>query len=111
MLIEEAVETPPSWSALMDTLVQLPIFKRLFSHQETMGHSSKESQLTLAIQALGKDLHLSIRAAARIYSAHHTTLLRRRSGEPSRRDSLTNSQKLANLEEPSIVQYVLGLDL
>jgi DDE superfamily endonuclease/helix-turn-helix, Psq domain len=70
----------------------------------------KESRLILAIQAMKKDQNLSARTAAKIYSVSHATLSRRLNGTNSRRDSLPHSRNLTELEESTIVQYILDLD-
>ncbi|KAJ3552712.1 hypothetical protein NPX13_g11049 [Xylaria arbuscula] len=69
-----------------------------------------ESQLLLAIQAIEKDPKLSIRAAHRIYAIPYTTLYDRIHGRTSRSDFIPKSRKLTNLEELTIVQYILDLD-
>ena len=74
-----------------------------------MSPPSKEARLILALEALKKDENLSLRAAAKIYNVHHTTLLRRRAGKPARRDIPANSRNLTDLEEQTIVQYVAEL--
>jgi hypothetical protein len=81
-----------------------------FSPRHNMSTPCKENQLLLTIQAMEKDPSLSTRSAAKIYSVSRVTLARRLSGTQSRRDSPPNSQKLTNLEEKTIVQYVLDLD-
>lgn len=75
-----------------------------------MRRKSDENQLILALQAMEKDTALSIRAAAKIYSINHSTLARRRRGQTFRRDSIPNLQKLTDLEESMIIQYILDLD-
>ena len=80
-----------------------------FSLQPNMSPPSKEARLILALEALKKDENLSLRAAAKIYNVHHTTLLRRRAGKPARRDIPANSRNLTDLEEQTIVQYVAEL--
>ena len=74
-----------------------------------MPPTSKESRVILALEALEKHENLSLRAAAKIYDVHHTTLLRRRAGRPARRDIPANSRNLTDLEEQTIVQYVVEL--
>ncbi len=71
---------------------------------------SDEGQLILALQAIERCPELSNREAARIYSVCHTTLMRRRNGQSARGDKIANSRKLTNLEESTIVQYILDLD-
>jgi hypothetical protein len=75
-----------------------------------MNNSCKESQILLATQAIQRDPNLSVRAAAKIFKVPRTTLGTRLNGTMSRHDSTPNSQKLTNLEEKTIVQYILNLD-
>jgi hypothetical protein len=53
---------------------------------------------------------LSIRGAAKLYSVDHTTLLRRKRGQRAQADTTPPHQRLTNLEESAIIQYVLDLD-
>ncbi|KJK73921.1 hypothetical protein H634G_10782 [Metarhizium anisopliae BRIP 53293] len=71
---------------------------------------SDEGQLMLALRAIERCPELSNREAARIYSVCHMTLMRRRNGQSARGDKIANSRKLTNLEESTIVQYILDLD-
>lgn len=64
----------------------------------------------MAVQAIKNDPDLSIRATARIYSVPHSTLATRLKGTTSRRDSMPKSRNLTDLEELTIIQYVLDLD-
>lgn len=75
-----------------------------------MGSSSNEANIINALQALQKDLKLSIRAAARIYSVPRTTLERRQRNIPSQADTTPKSRKLTNEEESLLIQYILDLD-
>jgi hypothetical protein len=68
-----------------------------------------EARVNLALGAMQKNENLSIRAAAKIYDVSDRTIRRRRVGILSRRDSTPNSRKLTDLEEETIVQYVLEL--
>jgi hypothetical protein len=74
-----------------------------------MPSPTKESDIILALEAVQKDKQLSLRAAAKIYNVDHTTLLRRRAGKPARCDIPANSRKLTDLEEKTIIQYVIEL--
>ncbi|KFY26301.1 hypothetical protein V493_04174 [Pseudogymnoascus sp. VKM F-4281 (FW-2241)] len=74
-----------------------------------MQSTSNESKILLAIQAIKNDASLSIRAAAKIYSVHYTTLGQRLKGRPSRRDTMANSRKLTDLEEESLIRHILDL--
>ncbi|KAJ6436862.1 Glycerate kinase [Purpureocillium lavendulum] len=71
---------------------------------------AKESQLNLAIQAMKNDPDLTAKRAAEIYNVPRTTLRRRQKGTLSRRESPPNSATLTELEEKTIVEYVLDLD-
>jgi hypothetical protein len=75
-----------------------------------MHHKNDDAQLILAIQAMQNDLNLSARAAGKIYNVDHQKISRRKRGIKSRRDIPANSQKLTDLEESTIVQYILDLD-
>lgn len=75
-----------------------------------MESTSKEARVNLALAALERNPAPSIRAAAKIYNVPKTTILRRRKHQLSRRDTMPNSRKLTNLEESTIVEYILDLD-
>jgi len=76
-----------------------------------MQHESRERQMNLAIRAIRQDPKISIRAAAWDYNVDWSTLAQRKRGRRSRRDISANSRKLNELEENSIVQYILSLDV
>ena len=76
-----------------------------------MSSQKNEANILLALQALQKDPKLSLRRAAQAYQVHYATLHRRQKGKLSRRDIMANSRKLSDLEEQTIVQYVLDLDI
>ena len=71
---------------------------------------SSEKQLNLALEALQNNPKLSLRAAAKIYEVGLNTLSQCQRGRPSKRDCITKSRKLTNLEEDIIVQRVLELN-
>ena len=75
-----------------------------------MSPPSKEARVILALEALKNDKNLSLREAAKIYNVSRTTLTQRRAGKPARRDIPANSRNLTDLEEQTIVQYVIKLD-
>ncbi len=74
-----------------------------------MSSASKEARVILALQALQNDIKLSLRAAAKLYNVLVSTFGYRRTGRAVRRDLLANLRKLTNLEEETIVQYVIKL--
>src|SRR4051812_25355683 len=84
-------------------------FLQRFPLPRKMAAPSKEAKLNLALQALEKDPKPRLSAAAKIYSVPYTTLYHRRDGRPSRRDIPANSRKLTDLEERTIVQYIIEL--
>jgi hypothetical protein len=69
-----------------------------------------ESQVILACQAIQKTPKLSVRKAASIYMVDRGTVTKRLRGITPRRDTVANSRKLTNLEEVTIVEYILDLD-
>jgi hypothetical protein len=75
-----------------------------------MSNSTQEANIILALQALQKDPELSLRRAVQIYQVPFSTLRNRKQGRQSRRDIIANSRKLSDLEEQTIVQYILDLD-
>ena len=70
---------------------------------------SNESRIILTLEALKNNNTLSLRATAKTYSVSAATLLRRRDGKPTRRDSPVNSKKLTQTEEEAIIRYILKL--
>lgn len=76
-----------------------------------MAPKCKESDILLAIQSIRQNPSSEIRKAARTFKVPRTTLSNRLQGIPSRRDTISKSQKLTNLEEEVIVRYILDLDL
>ncbi|KAL0938518.1 fot5 transposase [Colletotrichum truncatum] len=75
-----------------------------------MESASIERRLQIALQAMRNDPKLSARAAGALYTVSHATLSRRLKGIVSRRDSMPNSRNLSDLEEKTIVEYILDLD-
>ena len=71
---------------------------------------SIEGKLLLAAQAINQEPKLSIRATAQIYGISRNTLKRRVDRTKSRPDTTPNSRKLTDLEESTIIRYVLDLD-
>ena len=76
-----------------------------------MSSPSYEARVILALEAIQNAEKLSIRTAAKLYDVRRTTLQDRLAGRPARRDTPANSRNLTDLEEQTIVQYVLELDI
>ena len=74
-----------------------------------MPSTSKEARVILALEAIKSNPKIGIRAAAKLYNVPASTLYRRRGGQPARRDIPANSRNLTDLEEKTIVQYVVEL--
>ena len=74
-----------------------------------MPSTSKEARVILALEAIKSNPEIGIRAAAKLYNVPASTLCRRRGGQPARRDIPANSRNLTDLEEKTIVQYVVEL--
>ena len=102
-------ECPGQANAPRPTQNNTSYIQHQFSPPFNMPSPSKEARLILAIQALKKDANLSVRGAAKIYEIDPKTLRRRRAGQPSRRDIPANSRKLTDLEEQTIVRYIIEL--
>jgi len=83
--------------------------KHYFFPQPIMETTSYEARISLALNALQRDLKLSNRAVAKIYTVNKDTLRDRRAGRPARCDIQPNSRKLTDLEEKTIVQYIVEL--
>lgn len=75
-----------------------------------MESTSLESRVLLAVGAIKQTPKLSIRAAAKIYNISPTTLRYRMNGRRTRRDTRLNSMKLTDLEENTLLEYILDLD-
>ena len=63
----------------------------------------------MALEAIKNNPKIGIRAAAKLYHVPASTLCRRRGGQLARRDIPANSRNLTDLEEQTIVQYVIEL--
>jgi len=74
-----------------------------------MPSTSKEDMIVLALKAFERDVILKVNTAAKIYGIDRITLTRRRNGKPARYDIPANSRKLTDLEERTIVQYIIKL--
>ena len=70
---------------------------------------SKEARVFLALEAIQNSKNLSLRAVAKLYNIPYNTLRDRHASRPVRRDIPANSRNLTDLEEQTIVQYVVEL--
>jgi Tc5 transposase-like DNA-binding protein/Psq-like protein len=70
----------------------------------------QEGRLLLAIQAIQKQEIPSIREAARLFQLPRATLQGRLAGQPHRSDTRANCHKLTELEEQSLLKWILDMD-
>jgi hypothetical protein len=75
-----------------------------------MPQSDIEANTLLALQTLQNKPKLSTRRAANIYQVNEHRLRRRQQGIQSRRDTMPNSRKLSNLEEDTLLEFIVDLD-
>jgi hypothetical protein len=75
-----------------------------------MSQSSNEAGILLDLQAIQNNPKLSLRRAAGIYQVPFSTLQRRQDGIQSRRNYISKSRTLSDLDKYIIVQFVLDLD-
>ena len=74
-----------------------------------MPSTSKEDIIVLALKALERDATLKVNTTAKIYGVDRMTLTQQRNGKPTRCDTPANSRKLTDLEEKTIIQYIIEL--
>ena len=75
-----------------------------------MRNPSEESQIVLAVQAIKQDSSLTYGRASAIFNVPKTTLYDRMNGKRARQDTRSASCRLTELEEGTIVRYILDLD-
>jgi hypothetical protein len=71
---------------------------------------TKEANIYLGLQALEKDPQLTPFRASKMFKVSRHTLERQRNGISARRDIVSNSRKLSDLGEQTLVKYILDLD-
>jgi len=71
---------------------------------------TQEARIILAIEAIRTSKKLSKRSAAKIYKVPEATLRHRMAGRTHRPEIKANCYKLNDLEEDTIVRYILDLD-
>jgi hypothetical protein len=71
---------------------------------------AKEGRILLAIKAYQTGRISNIRAAADAFGVSRSTLSHRLQGRTARVDKAANSQKLINIEESSLKQWILDMD-
>ncbi|RYC77820.1 hypothetical protein BFJ63_vAg19305 [Fusarium oxysporum f. sp. narcissi] len=75
-----------------------------------MPEFNNEANIRLALRALQNNPKLTLRRAAKIYKVDPMKLWRRQQGILSRRDTTPKSRKLSDLEEQTIIQFIIDLD-
>ncbi|OOQ87818.1 hypothetical protein PEBR_16629 [Penicillium brasilianum] len=72
--------------------------------------AEQEGKILLALSDLQEGRIQSIRAAATLYAIPRSTLQARSDGRLSRVDIPPNGRKLTQLEEDSLVQWIISMD-
>jgi hypothetical protein len=79
--------------------------------QNTQKSIEQEGRILLAIKAIKNQEITSIREAARRFEVPHSTLYDRLRGYQFRRESRANGHKLTEIEEKSLLEWILSMDL
>jgi helix-turn-helix, Psq domain len=85
----------------------MPPIRSQFSQDLTQ----QEGKILLALQGIKNGQIQSIRAAAKLYNIPFSTLQERSAGTPSRVDIREHGYKLTQLEEDSLTEWILSMDL
>lgn len=75
-----------------------------------MSQKYYEARILLALHAYQNNSKLGLKRAAKAYKVGYGTLWRRHKGIQSRRDTITKSCRISNLEEQIIFRFILDLD-
>ncbi|KAF4456192.1 hypothetical protein F53441_1609 [Fusarium austroafricanum] len=75
-----------------------------------MTQKDYEARILLALHVYQNNPKLGLKRAAKTYKVGYGTLWRRHKGIQSRRDTITKSRRLSNVEEQIIVRFILDLD-
>lgn len=78
--------------------------------QSSRNSTEQEGRILLAIQAIKNQEISSIREAAHHFQVPRSTLQRRLTGDVFRSESRANNHKLSQIEEESLVQWILSMD-
>ena len=70
----------------------------------------KEAKIQLAKRAIDRDQIHSNRRTAKTFNVSDRILRRRRAGISSRRDYISNSRLLIDIEKNILIKYILNLD-
>jgi len=70
----------------------------------------QEGRIALAIDALKQGHFTGVRGATKAYDVVRSTLQNRIKGRPARRDSRPTNRKLTDMEESTLVEWILSMD-
>jgi hypothetical protein len=87
----------------------LSYFKYHFLINPNISQKNDKNQLNLAIQALNNNPKLKVYTVSKIYKVDHYKLGKRLYSIPSRYTTLANSQKIIDLKEIVLIEYILDL--
>jgi hypothetical protein len=85
-------------------------FQHAFSQLFNMEIQTQEARIILAIKAIRSSKKLNKRRAAKIYKMLYATLSYRITSRTYCPESKANCYKLTDLEEDTIIRYILDLD-
>mgnify|MGYP000957092375 FL=1 len=80
------------------------------AHENSKSLIEQEGRVLLAVSALKKKEILNIHEAAHVYNVPYTTLQRRLKGHTFRAELYTNSHKMTQNEEESLIHWILSMD-
>ena len=79
--------------------------------QNARKSTEQEGRVLLAIEAIQTKQITSIREAARRFDVPLTTLQRRLAGHTNRSETRANGHKLSQIEEESLIRWVVSMDM
>jgi hypothetical protein len=80
-----------------------------FSLYYSISDSIKESRIVLAVQAIRTNSKLTVFKVNQLYNVFRSILYNRFDGKYVRRDSISNSRKLNDIEKECILYYILKI--
>jgi len=78
--------------------------------QSSQKRTEQEGRILLAVQAIQKQEFTSLRGAARCFNVPESTLRTRLRGTKNRAETRANGYKLTEIEEESLLKWVLSMD-
>lgn len=79
--------------------------------QSSLNFKNQEGRILLAIKAIQNKKISSLARAAKVFDVPRTTLQRRLKGDKYRAETRANSHQLSLIQEESLIQWILSIDL